>query len=221
MCQRPSLKARQYKIEKFWADQGIPITYSTGEQSQGFAQRPRKVRELGRNTPSFTGTNSSYWCIFVSCEMQMSPEGPWALGVNSRYPVEEGTCSSICCSGVKNNSQDSHVITVISSIFLQNKPNPPPGSDLQCKGSNLTCACRAGWDTDRAPAGSSTVHGGVKLLLEGTLNTPAALTWQIQHQAQGQWHNGTLIYILTCCSQARRAVEAGRGKSCSRMTWRC
>lgn len=30
-------------------------------------------------------------------------------------------------------------------------------------------------------------HGGAKLLLGGTLNAPAAFTWQIQHQALGQW----------------------------------
>lgn len=97
----------------------------------------------------------------------------------------------------------------------------PPGSDLQCSALISPVHARAGWDTDRAPAGSSTAHGGVKLLLEGALSTPAAFRWQIQHQTQGQGHNGTFIYILTRGSQARRAVKAGRGKSCSRMTWRC
>lgn len=71
MSHSPNLKAKQYQIKKFAVQiRELPSIIVLESRVMDLHRDPKKVMELGRNTPSFTGTNTSYWCISVSCEMK-------------------------------------------------------------------------------------------------------------------------------------------------------
>lgn len=180
MSHSPNLKAKQYQIEKFAVQiRELPSIIVLESRVMDLHRDPKKVMELGRNTPSFTGTNTSYWCISVSCEMK------WVL-------KDHGPRFKVPCGGSDLQQhlllwrEEQLTAQPCNNSYFFNIPSKQTQSPTRLRPavkrlwSHLCMPEQAGTQTGQS-------HGGVKLLLGGTLNAPAAFTWQIQHQAQGQW----------------------------------